>query len=212
MVRPVVENGVVTRLVVEDEGSGYDTPIVSFPGSTGTTAMARVRVANGVVQDAFILQAGSGYPATPSVIDVSLPGGTINAVIRGAVIGGSVVGAQVLNGGSGYPCPTIAISRPAGTSGTEASATAIIENGKLVSVDLVAGGSGYAALPRLESMTPIRHWKPWVVFGFRYLQRIIALCHREAMSTLASPWRPGSTPLLVICSVASIGSRSRMRH
>ena len=103
----VVTGGRVTRILVEQPGTGYTSqPSVSITGGggTGATATASVR---GPIQSVSITSPGTGYTSLPAVRVNSGEG----ALAQPIVINGRIVSIAIINSGSGYTtAPEIVIN------------------------------------------------------------------------------------------------------
>lgn len=73
--RPIVTAGVVTSLVITNQGTGYTsaTPTVLVISGTGTGFTAQLTVVDGRVTAADVLTGGTGYAADTVQVDFELP-------------------------------------------------------------------------------------------------------------------------------------------
>ena len=111
-------------------------------------ALASVRVVNGVILGAEVIDGGYGYTSNP---DVTISGGGgFGAVATATVSAGQVVKINIINPGFGYTGdPTIDIDAPP-VPPAAAYATAEVVNGFLVGATLVSGGEGYIEPPVIK--------------------------------------------------------------
>lgn len=143
---PIIENGVITNIVIHKNGSGYtSTPTITISApASGTTATATVILygSNSVNDLVTITNAGSGY--TPGIYPLSITGGGGEGATGNVYISttGVVVAVDITNGGYGYTStPTLSFSG-AGTPTVNAVLTAAIGE-RIYSITLTNGGSGY---------------------------------------------------------------------
>lgn len=110
---PYVENGKITRVIIDDPGIGYTYASLTVAGD-GANAELR---ADFSVGDLETLQSTSELLATP---------GAIHTI-------------KVVSGGYNYTTATVSING----DGSGATANAILVNGKVDSVEVITEGSGY---------------------------------------------------------------------
>jgi hypothetical protein len=121
--------GAVTGAIINDGGSGYVTPTVSFTGGGGTGAAATLTVTNGVITAITFTDYGSGYTSAPT------------AVI--APSSSAVESLTVDNIGYGYfTIPTLSFS---GGGGSGAAGTVSMQLSPTL-WGVTTPGSGYTAL------------------------------------------------------------------
>lgn len=138
----VITNGVITQIVVDNAGNGYNIPpliTISSPFlSDGVQATAFATVYNSSIVSITLTEAGSGYYENPFLfIDPpNLAGGT-QATASLVIENGVITDVNIINRGSGYTeNPNVVVKGGYGSGaeiyallkrGTNAEATAIIE-------------------------------------------------------------------------------------
>ena len=149
-----ISSGKVTGITVNNAGSGYSNPVVSFAGGggTGPSAIAALTFSSTTSNKVAIFNGGNGYTTTPTVQVLDSNGGTGTGVTAIATLNSSgVVTAITLAGSStafsSYKTPVLAISAPTGTTATvTATATATVDS-TVSMLTVNAGGSGYTVVP-----------------------------------------------------------------
>lgn len=110
---PIIDNGAVVDVQVEDPGEGYTYANIAITGN-GTGALVT---------------------ADLSVGDVN----TLQANVELLTVDGAISAIEVVSGGYGYGAATVAIDG----DGTGATATATIVNGRITKINITNYGSGY---------------------------------------------------------------------
>lgn len=138
----VLTPGSITKVVVDDPGTGYVTPpTVEFLSAQPASASAVVARAG--VSGLQVVAGGTGYVTAPTVALVG--GGGRDATARAFVTNGVVTSLQVTNPGTGYTsAPTVVFS---GGSGSGAQAQALI--GGISSIVVSDLGRGYLVPPQV---------------------------------------------------------------
>jgi hypothetical protein len=152
----------VTGVVITNPGTGYnvgDLPVVTFPApaaaggvtATGTAVLG----STGIVDEANVTVAGSGYTNTPTVAVVPLagdPGAGAQVTASLATINGNVAKLALNSGGVGYESlPNVQISAPAAAGGVAATATAVLSPvGAIKTLTLSNPGQNYTAAPSVS--------------------------------------------------------------
>lgn len=108
-------------------------------------AKADAQLVNGFVVDVRVLDAGSGYEATPSVRIVG--GGGTGATAEATMANGVVTSIRVVSPGSGYTGPVTVQIDPPPFPPRKAVAIAEIVNGFIVGLTVLDGGNGYTEAP-----------------------------------------------------------------
>lgn len=116
--------------------------------SPALSAYATVKINAGAIEDAAIIDPGSGYKSAPTIAVTNLPsditgsGATVTATVTDSVV--SFI--ELLNSGGRYTsAPTVSIT---GGGGTGATASCTINGfGRVVSLVLLTGGTGYTSIP-----------------------------------------------------------------
>ena len=143
----VVENGSVSRIDIQNSGSGYTfTPRVSFK-QPGGAKLGGVTLSNGSISGTIsVLDGGQGYTTIPEVyVDEPLGTNPVKAVFEAVLTDGVVTSINTINAGQGYTTtPRVAIIDPVGAQVLE---TTVDSNGRVVSIELLSGGSGYDDVP-----------------------------------------------------------------
>jgi Tfp pilus tip-associated adhesin PilY1 len=109
----------VVSVTLNNGGSGYTSPGVTFSGGHGATATATATGTS--VTSITITNAGTGYTSAPTV---GFSGGGGSGAAATSAISGTVTGVTLTNGGTGYTSnPTVTFTGGGG-SGAAATATA----------------------------------------------------------------------------------------
>ena len=142
--RATTSTGVVSQLIIQNNGSGYTVaPTISFIGD-GTGAAATALLGTTAVSSATITAGGTGYTSAPT-ITFSGGGGT-GAEATAILAGTSIASIAVTSGGTGYTvAPSIIFS--GGGGGTGAEATAVLSTASIASIGVSTGGTGYTSAP-----------------------------------------------------------------
>ncbi len=144
---PIVTNGVITSIVINNGGSGYNngSPVL-FSHPSGAGASATVVTTGGVVTAITLVSGGSGYETANALVTVTHSTGfgfqgTVNTT------GGVITSISIQDGGSLYAdvYPYVEISDATG-SGASILVTGV-SAGALASIQLAAGGSNYSQTP-----------------------------------------------------------------
>ena len=141
----VVVDGVITEIVVTNEGSGYlNAPTVTIVDShptPGTGAVAIAIIGKFTITDVTITNAGSGYLNPPTV---TITGDGVQAAATATIGTSTITSINLLTAGSGYlSAPTVTITG----NGTDAEATATVGTSSVTGVTLTNQGSGYLNPP-----------------------------------------------------------------
>ena len=144
----VLTPGSVTKVIVDNPGSGYtQPPTVVFDTATAASASSVVARSDQVA-GITLVAGGSGY-VTPVTVTIGAPAaGGVQATATATVSNGVITGVTITNQGSGYSSsnpPAITFSGTGGT-GTGAAAVAVIGS-KVSGLQVTAGGSGYVTAP-----------------------------------------------------------------
>lgn len=113
-ISPVIQNGKITRVIIDDGGIGYTQAAIAIVAENGAGASLQADLAEG---DLDTLQSNNELLAVK---------GTINAI-------------KVVSGGYGYTGANVTISG----DGTGATATATINNLRITKINITNPGSGY---------------------------------------------------------------------
>ena len=109
-----MENGVVTRITIQNPGSGYTSvPVLTIapPPFPPRRATGISEVVNGFVVGTQITDGGRGYQAPPDVLFVG--GGGVGASAVATVANGVVTGITITSPGTGYTSsPLVRIASP----------------------------------------------------------------------------------------------------
>ena len=142
--RATTSTGVVSQLIIQNNGSGYTVaPTISFIGD-GTGAAATALLGTTAVSSATITAGGSGYTSAPTVTFSG--GGGTGAEANAILAGTSIESIAVTSGGTGYTvAPSIIFS--GGGGGTGAEATAVLSTASIASIGVSTGGTGYTSAP-----------------------------------------------------------------
>ena len=127
---PVVSNGAVTNIFIQDNGSKYnETPAVTITGD------------------------GTGATAEAFMVNITVSGGspTKSAVIRSVVKEGQIRSVNIVDGGSGYDedRATLNVSAP-DAGGIAATLIPTFTNGTLTEINILSGGSGYKSVRLID--------------------------------------------------------------
>jgi hypothetical protein len=141
---PVVADGSVVAITVDNPGSGYlpgQIVQVAFSGggSDDTPILEAVLATSGVIDFLTLVAAGSGFPTGTFPLSFTGGGGT-GAAGTFTTSGGTITGISLTNGGSGYTS-TPAVGFPIPGSG--AAITATVAAGAVTTLAIASGGSGY---------------------------------------------------------------------
>lgn len=136
--------GVVSQIIIQNSGSGYNVaPTISFIGD-GTGAAATALLGTTAVSSVSVTAGGSGYTSAPTVAFSG--GGGTGAAASAVLAGTSIASIAVTNAGSGYTsAPSIVFS--GGGGGTGAEATAVLTTATIASITISTGGTGYTSEP-----------------------------------------------------------------
>jgi hypothetical protein len=148
---PVIANGSVVSLTVDNPGTGYlpgEIVQVAFSGGgTDTTPILEAVISAGNVGYLTLVAGGSSYTDGTFALAFSGGGGTGAAGIF-TVAGGVVISVQLTAGGTGYTStPTISFAASSGGSG--AAAVAGLSPGSVTSITIVNGGTNLTGSPVL---------------------------------------------------------------
>jgi len=141
---PVIVDGVITEIVVTNEGSGYlNAPTVTIIDTDpvpGTGAEAIAIIGKFTIIDIEITNNGSGYLAAPTI---TITGDGVQAAATATIGTSSISSISIDNAGSGYLYP------PTVTFGGGVDATAIttIGTSSITAINLINAGSGYLTAP-----------------------------------------------------------------
>jgi len=149
---PVVSNGSVVSLTIDDAGSGYvpgEIVQVAFSGGGSDTGpILQAVISTGVIQFITLVSGGSGYTNGTFALGFSGGGSGSGAAATFTVTGGVVQSINLTSGGANYNAtPTLSFSASAGGSG----ATAVTGNtsGSVTGVAIIQAGSGLNGIPSL---------------------------------------------------------------
>ena len=152
----------VTGVVITNPGTGYnvgDLPTVTFPAPAAAGGITATGVAvlgaTGIVDEATVDVAGSGYTNVPIVNVVNAagdPGAGASVTASLATIGGNIAKLALTAAGDGYEsAPSVAISAPADAGGVAATATAVLAPvGAIKTLTLSNPGQNYVAAPSVN--------------------------------------------------------------
>ena len=180
---PVIADGSVVSLTVDDPGSGYspaDIVQVAFSGGgSDTTPILTASLASGVIEFLTLVSGGSGYPPGTFALGFSGGGGT-GATGTFTVDGTGVVQSVNLTaGGSGYTgTPTVTFPIP----GSGASITATEAGYAVVTYTIPSAGTTYTTASGVATTTGGA--QPGIGTGLTL--NIVASSGPIASSTLAS--------------------------
>lgn len=140
---PVVANGSVVALIVNNPGTGYlptDNPQVAFSGGgSDDTPILTASLSAGVVTLLTLSSGGTGYPDGTFPLTISGGGGS-GATGTFTALAGAVTSLALTSGGTGYTgSPTVSFPIP----GTGAAINATEAGGAVTALAIVTGGSGY---------------------------------------------------------------------
>lgn len=140
---PVLSNGSIVALIVDNPGSGYlptDNPQVAFSGGgSDDTPILTATLSAGVVTLVTLSSGGAGYPTGTFPLAFSGGGGT-GAAGTYTVVSGTIKALSLTSGGSGYTgSPTVTFPG----QGSGAAITATEAGGSITALTVTAGGSGY---------------------------------------------------------------------
>lgn len=147
---PVLSEGSVVRLIVNNPGTGYvpgDIVQVAFSGGgTDSTPILGTAISPSPVQQITLLSGGTGYSTGTFPLSFTGGGGGTGAAGTYTASGGTVTSINLTNGGTGYIItPTVVFTGP----GTGATAVASIGAGSVTAVNVTNGGSGLIGTPLL---------------------------------------------------------------
>jgi hypothetical protein len=132
---------------IQDGGNNYTSaPGVSAYGGSGAGAVITADVDLGSVSQIHVVDPGSGYLATDSVILLFSGGGQGDSAVGiGNTDDGVITSLTLVSGGSGFTTvPSIVITPVGGGAGASAVVTGI-SGGIITSVKMLDGGAGYGA-------------------------------------------------------------------
>ena len=159
----IVENGVVTQIVIDSNGRDYESAyvnIIAKPGDIGSGAEAEATIGNIYdysYQDKTSGFTEGGYLNLGDYWDVTESGR--NASATATMVGGEITQLTLVNGGSGYlySKPTVDICVPTDANGipipnaVKATAEAIVsEAGVITGLTITNPGSGYLTTPSVK--------------------------------------------------------------
>lgn len=151
VVTPVLANGSVVHLTVNNPGSGYlPGEIVQFAfsgGGSDTGAILEAVLTVGTISGISLLNGGSGFTPGTYALTFTGGGGTGAAGTYTVDGTGSVVSLDLTNGGSGYTGTPIITFTSGGGTGATASST--LSSDSVASVTVVNGGSNYTTQPTI---------------------------------------------------------------
>lgn len=147
---PVINEGSVVSLTVDNPGSGYspgDIVQVAFEGGgSDNTPILEAVLASGVIEFLTLVAPGSGYTNGTYALGFSGGGGS-GAAGTFTVTSTTVSAVTLTNGGSGYTsAPTISFP---GAGGSGAEAVASLTPGAVASVNIIDGGTNLTGTPTL---------------------------------------------------------------
>jgi hypothetical protein len=152
----------VTGVTITNPGSGYNAgflPSVAFPAPAaagGVTATGNAVLGDtGLVDEASVTVAGSGYTNTPTVNVVNAggdPGAGASVTCTLATVGGKVAKLALTSGGADYEStPSVGITAPAAAGGVAATATATLAaTGTVKTLTLATPGQNFIATPSVS--------------------------------------------------------------
>jgi hypothetical protein len=148
---PVINEGAVVRLTVDNPGSGYlpgEIVQVAFSGGgSDTTPILEAVLSSGVIQSIVLISGGSGYTNGTFALGFSGGGGT-GAAATFTVTAGVVTAIDLTSGGSGYTSsPTLSFAASSGGTGAAASVTETASS--VTSITIVNGGTNLNGVPLL---------------------------------------------------------------
>jgi len=147
----VLTPGSITKVVVENPGSGYaQPPAVTFSSATPAQASAVVGRSDQVA-GISLAAGGSGYVAPVSVLIGPPATGGVQATAVATVTGGVITGVTITQAGSGYSSSSPPSISFVGSGGSGTGAAAVTLVGSTVSgLQVTAGGSGYVTAPAVS--------------------------------------------------------------
>lgn len=149
---PVIANGSVVSLTVNDPGSGYlpgEIVQVAFEGGgSDNSAILEAVLSVSGVSFITLISGGHSYSNGTFALGFSGGGGGSGAAGVFVVSGGVVTSVTITAGGSGYTeTPTVSFSASSGGSGAEAVAS--ITGAFVTAVNVIDGGTGFTGTPVL---------------------------------------------------------------
>lgn len=152
VVTPVLANGSVVSLIVNNPGTGYlPGEIVQFAfsgGGTDTGAILESVLTAGIVSGISLLNGGSGFTPGTYALTFTGGGGTGAAGTYTVDSSNSVVSLDLTSGGTGYTgTPSITFTHGGGTGAT---AVATLSSNSVASVTVVNGGTNYSTTPAVN--------------------------------------------------------------
>lgn len=124
-------------------------PTITAYGGTGSGATFNAQLDDGIVQQVFVTDPGSGYGLTDGVVLVFSGGGSAGktATGYGVVTNGSITGISIVSGGAGYT--SAATATLIGGGGAGATCTVTQSGGAINGGTVTDGGAGYTSSPTL---------------------------------------------------------------
>jgi len=139
-----VTPGVITGIIVTNNGTGYATPPAVVISGTGVDAVATSNI-EGSVSSITITNPGRGYQTTPTITFASTSGAGAQGTVT---LTGSVISLTVVDGGTGWVgTPTLGFS---GGGGINATANVTAMDSVLGEVTLTSSGTGYTSNPAIS--------------------------------------------------------------
>lgn len=136
--KPVVFNGRITDVVVENGGIEYSYGTYAIIVGDGINAAITPIVETGITE-VNIVDGGTSYNASTSTIVVTDTAGT-GAEIKPTITDGKIVALEIINKGTGYLNPQLSVGTPG--SGINATLTATAQR-FISSLEVTNAGSGY---------------------------------------------------------------------
>jgi hypothetical protein len=133
----------VQTITVNQGGSGYTAPTISFTGGGGSGGATATATLLGSIASVTVTNGGV-FASTPTI---SFSGGAGSGAAAYATMSstGSVTSIAVTSGGTGYSgSVTVTL---VGGGGSGATATATVSGGVVTALNVTAGGSGYTTAP-----------------------------------------------------------------
>lgn len=146
----IVQDNVITKINVINEGQDYTYALVTITDSLGSGTSASAIIEDGKITGIKINNYGFNYVNPTITITGDGTGATATAVVED----GSITNLSLISGGSNYkyPSPNIDICFPLDTFGVplanarKATAKAIVENDVIVGVMITDPGFGYSKI------------------------------------------------------------------
>jgi len=147
----VLTPGSVTKVIVDNPGSGYaQPPAVVFSSASPAQASAVVGRSDQVA-GISLAAGGSGYVGPVTVTIAPPPPGGVPATATATLTGGVITGVTITQPGTGYSSSNPPSITFAGAGGSGSGATAVALVGSTVSgLQVTAGGSGYVTAPTVS--------------------------------------------------------------